>query len=64
VAGVTKNVDHRGPRQQPRQRRQHGPVGGFQIRAGDLAPKYGDLVAQHEDLDLVGAVASQASATN
>jgi hypothetical protein len=58
VAGVTKNVDHLGCGSSLDNAANTAPVGGFQIRAGDLAPKYGDLVAQHEDLDLVGAVAS------
>ena len=44
------------PRQQPRQRRQHHPVRGFQVNPGDLTPQDRDLMAQHENLDLVGAI--------
>jgi hypothetical protein len=38
------------------QRREHDPVGGLQRRAVYLPAEHGDLVAQHEEFDVRGAV--------
>jgi hypothetical protein len=42
--------------QQPGQRGQDRPVGPGQPRCPDLALKHGDLVAQDEDLSILGTV--------
>jgi hypothetical protein len=42
--------------QQPRQRGQHDPVGGFELGALYLSAKYRDLMAQDQDFDVLGAV--------
>jgi hypothetical protein len=43
-------------RQQPGQRGHHRPVGPRQPRGHDLALQHGDLVAQDEDLGVLGPV--------
>ena len=43
-------------RQQPGQRGQYRPVGPGQLRRPGLALEYGDLVAQEEDLGVLGPV--------
>jgi hypothetical protein len=43
-----------------RQRGEDGAVGGFEPRSSDLALQYGELVAQHQDLGVLGTVASTA----
>jgi hypothetical protein len=42
--------------QQPGQRGQHRPVGPRQLRRLDLTPEDGDLVAQDQDLGILGPV--------
>jgi hypothetical protein len=42
--------------QQPGQRGQDRPVGPGQPRVLDLAPEHGDLVAEDQDLGVLGAV--------
>jgi hypothetical protein len=41
--------------QQPRQHRQHYPVGGLEIGAVHLAAQHCHLVAEYQDLDILGA---------
>jgi hypothetical protein len=41
-------------REAPDQRGQHGSVGPVQARLRVRSTEYGDLVAQHEQLDVVG----------
>ena len=43
-------------RQQPGQRGQYRPIGPGQLRRPGLALEYGDLVAQEEDLGVLGPV--------
>jgi hypothetical protein len=47
------------PRQQSRQTGQHRRVGRFQIQPAHLAAQHRDLMAQHEHLDRVGALAAR-----
>jgi hypothetical protein len=47
------------PRQQPRQPRQHRPIGRLQIQPPDLAAQDRDLMPQHEYLDRIGAFAAR-----
>jgi hypothetical protein len=42
--------------QQPGQRGQDRPIGRGQPRSPDLAPEHGDLLAQQEDLGVLGLV--------
>jgi hypothetical protein len=48
------------PGQHPRQRRQHDPVARFEVGAADLPTQHGNLVAQDEDLHLVGGITAPA----
>jgi hypothetical protein len=43
-------------RQQPRQRRQQDAVSITQIGTVDLTAQHGDLMPEHENLDLLGPV--------
>ncbi|MGW4464743.1 hypothetical protein [Micromonospora sp. NPDC004704] len=40
--------------QQPRQHRQYHPVGGLEIGAGHLAAQHRHLMAEHQDLHILG----------
>jgi hypothetical protein len=55
VAGGTKKIASRRG-EQPRQRREHDTVGGLQLRPVYLAAEHRDLVAQHEESDVLGVV--------
>ena len=41
-------------RQPPDERGEHGPVGPFHAGSGVGAAKYGEVVAQHEQFDVLG----------
>jgi hypothetical protein len=43
-----------------RERGKEGAVVGFETRTRDLALQHGELVSQHEDLDIFGAILSTA----
>jgi hypothetical protein len=51
-----KEAIPRRPRQQPRQRGQQNPISIVQIRPVDLTAQNSDLVPEHNDLDLLGAI--------
>ncbi len=42
------------------QRREQRTIGGAELRPLDLAAQHLELVAQHRDLDVLGALASEA----
>jgi hypothetical protein len=42
-------------RQPPDEGCKHGPVRPFEVGSGVAAPEHGDLVSQHEELDVLGA---------
>jgi len=44
----------------PRERAEQRAIGGFETRADDLAPHHRELVAQHEDLDILGTIRAPA----
>jgi hypothetical protein len=48
-----------GTTQHPGQRGEQDSIGRLKIRSVDLTAQYRDLVAQHQDLDLLGAVTPQ-----
>jgi hypothetical protein len=48
--------------QQPGQRGQDRPVSPRQSRCLDLTLEYGDLVTQHQDLSVLGAVGAASKA--
>jgi hypothetical protein len=47
------------PRQGAREPGQQRPIGELELGPGDLATEHGELVAQDEDLDLLGLLAAQ-----
>jgi len=58
VAGVTTNVAHRTPGQQPREPGQHRPVSRFHNQATDQPQQHRHLASQYEHLDRVDALAA------
>jgi hypothetical protein len=47
---------------QPCQRRQQRPVGPVRSRPGDLTAQDGDFMPQHQNLDILGGIASHEEA--
>jgi len=45
-----------GPGQRPADRGEQGPVSGFALGSGSLATQNGELVAQHQDLQVLGGI--------
>ena len=58
VSGLTKKHDQAGPGQDAADRRQQGPVGRLQPGSRRLAAQDDELVAQDEDLEIFGGVAT------
>jgi hypothetical protein len=56
VAGVTKNVDHRGRGSSLDNAASTARSAGLQIRVGDLTTQHSDLMTQNVNLDLGAAV--------
>jgi hypothetical protein len=50
-----------GPRQCPADRREQGTVGGLQPGTSDLAAQHPELMAQHQDLQILGGLAPASS---
>ena len=42
--------------QHPADRGEHGPVSGFELGSGNLATQHGELMAQDEDLKILGSI--------
>jgi hypothetical protein len=45
-----------GPGQHPADRGEQGPVSGLELGSGNLATQNGELVAQYQDLQVLGRV--------
>jgi hypothetical protein len=54
VFGVTRRLAAQCSGQPPDERGEHGPVGPVQAGSGVGAAEYGEFVAQHKQLDVLG----------
>ena len=55
---MTKQQDQQARGQDAADRGEQGPVGGLELGTLDLAAKHGELVAQDEELQVLGGVAA------
>jgi hypothetical protein len=56
--GLDQEAGPAGPGQQAADGGEQGTVGGFQPGSWNLAAEHGQLVAQHQDLQVLGGVAA------
>jgi hypothetical protein len=54
--GLDDETGPAGSGQHPADRGKQSPVGGLQLRTSDLAAQHGELMPQHEDLQVLGSV--------